>query len=92
MAELTIRLEVDRATGKKNIVVSYESDADALPMEHEQDHRRLVEALLQRGLLTEGELGEVIVERESTSQPRAETQATSESLGAASKKSVGEGS
>ena len=39
MPEMTIRLQIDPATGKKNIVVSLRSDEDALPHEHEQQHR-----------------------------------------------------
>ena len=31
MAEMTIRLETDPNTGKKNIIVGLKSDADALP-------------------------------------------------------------
>ena len=64
MAELTIRLRCDPATGKKDIVVSLRSDADALPQEHEQQHRALVEKLIAGGLLKAGELGQVVVERE----------------------------
>jgi len=33
---MTIRLVIDPATNKKNIIVSLSSDADALPHEHEQ--------------------------------------------------------
>jgi hypothetical protein len=64
MAEMTIRLRCDPQTGKKDIIISLRSDADALPHEHEQQHRALVEKLLNRGLLTESELGKIIVERE----------------------------
>ena len=35
MATLLIRLEIDPVTHKKNVWVKYESDADALPQEHE---------------------------------------------------------
>ncbi len=63
MAEMIIRLAVDPATGKKNILVKLESDPDALPVEHEQLHRSLVEKLLGRGILEADEVGEVIVER-----------------------------
>lgn len=50
MAEMTIRLVVDPETGARRVVVDYGSDADALPMEHEADHRALVEALVDGGL------------------------------------------
>ena len=42
MAEMTIRLRIDPNTGKKDIIISLHSDADALPYEHEQQHRALV--------------------------------------------------
>ena len=64
MAELTIRLQTDPATGKKDIVVSLRSDEDMLPHEHEQQHRQLVEKLIEGGLLTAQEAGRIIVERE----------------------------
>jgi hypothetical protein len=64
MAEMTIRLQIDPETGKKNIIVSLSSDADALPHEHEQQHRQLVEKLIQKGLVQAGELGQIVVERE----------------------------
>ena len=41
MAEMTIRLRVNPGTGKKDIVISLRSDEDALPHEHEQQHRQL---------------------------------------------------
>jgi hypothetical protein len=46
MAEMTIRLRCDPETGKRDIIVALESDADALPHEHEALHRRLVEKLI----------------------------------------------
>lgn len=64
MAEMTIRLIPDPATGKKNIVVALRSDADALPHEHEQMHRALVEKLVNGGLLKAEEVGQIVVERE----------------------------
>ena len=65
MAELTIRLIPDPTTGKKNIIVSMKSDEDALPHEHEQQHRALVDKLIEGGVIKAGELGKVVVERES---------------------------
>jgi hypothetical protein len=64
MAEMTITLRIDPATNKKDIVVTLHSDADALPHEHEQLHRKLVDRLIEGGLLAEGEAGRLIVERE----------------------------
>ncbi len=68
MPELTITLRVNPATGKKDIVVKLSSDADALPHEHEQMHRALVEKLLGRGVLDPDEAGVVIVQREDAEQ------------------------
>src|SRR5438270_7386 len=61
---MTIRLRTDPATGKKDIVVSLRSDEDALPIEHEQQHRALVQRLIEGGLVKAEELGQVVVERE----------------------------
>lgn len=63
MAELRIRLDVDPETGKKNVTIEYFSDDDALPMEHEDEHRRLVDRLIEGGTLKAEELGHVRVER-----------------------------
>jgi hypothetical protein len=77
MAEMTIRLETDPQTGKKNIVIGLKSDADALPHEHEQQHRALVDKLIQGGLLKATELGKIVVERdEEEKQPVAPTSTT----------------
>jgi hypothetical protein len=60
MPELTLRLRVDPTTGKREIVIDYASDADALPMEHEDEHRRLAGAVVDGGLRS----GKVDVSRE----------------------------
>lgn len=77
MAEMTIRLRCDPATGKKNIIVTLHSDEDALPLEHEQQHRALVDKLINGGLLKVEEVGKLIVEREdkekSPALPSSET-------------------
>ena len=86
MAEMTIRLRCDPATGKKDIVVTLRSDDDALPHEHEQQHRALVEKLIHGGLLKASEVGQVVVERAQpaeepaapVSTPEAERQAQAE--------------
>ncbi|MFO0878492.1 MAG: hypothetical protein U0840_14225 [Gemmataceae bacterium] len=64
MAEMTIRLFPDPTTGKKNIIISLHSDDDALPIEHEQQHRALVEKLINGGLVKATEIGKISVERE----------------------------
>ncbi|PRP90426.1 hypothetical protein ENSA5_65180 [Enhygromyxa salina] len=68
MAELNIRLQIDPNTGKKNLIIEYESDADMLPIEHEEEHRRLINELVEGGVVKAEELGKVIVKRESAEQ------------------------
>lgn len=67
MAEMTIRLQIDPATGKKDIIVSLRPDEDSLPHEHEQQHRELVDRLIEGGVVKAGEVGKIIVEREEES-------------------------
>jgi hypothetical protein len=50
MPDLILRLRVDPATGRREIVVDYTSDADALPIEHEEAHRRLANEVVDGGL------------------------------------------
>ena len=68
MAEMLIMLRRDPNTGKQNIIIKLDSDPDALPIEHEQMHRALVEKLIGKGIKAE-DLGEIIVEREGEAQP-----------------------
>lgn len=60
MAELVLRLRVDPATGRREVVVDYHSDSDALPIEHEDEHRRLAGKVVEGGLAS----GKVEVTRE----------------------------
>lgn len=60
MAELVLRLRVDPATGRREVVVDYHSDSDALPIEHEDEHRRLAGKVVEGGLQS----GRVEVRRE----------------------------
>jgi len=72
MPRVEIRLRIDPTTQKKTITVAYESDADALPFEHEEEHRRIVHALVQRGVLEASEADGVVVERVETLEVEAE--------------------
>lgn len=76
MAEMTIRLLRDPETGKQNIIVKLRSDEDALPQEHEQLHRALVEKLIDGGLLKAGEEGDLVIERQeetAAAEPESNT-------------------
>ena len=59
----TLRLTVDPTTGKRTITVSYTSDAEALPHEHEEAHREVVERLFEGGIAKPGDT--IVVEREA---------------------------
>lgn len=75
MPEMTIKLRRDPETGKQNIIIKLRSDEDALPHEHEQMHRALVEKLLGAGILKAGEEGNLIIEREedkTVAEPKRE--------------------
>ena len=65
MAELNIRLQIDPESGKKNLIIEYESDSDMLPMEHEEEHRRLINELVEGGVLKAEDLGKVVIQRET---------------------------
>ena len=73
MAELLILLRRDPQTGKQNIIVKLESEPDSLPIEHEQLHKRLVEKLVGAGVKAE-DLGEIIIEREGSTEPATPTE------------------
>jgi len=82
MAKMTIRLEIDRETRKRTVVVSYESDSDALPNEHEEEHRRLVNQLIEGGLVGAGD--GIRVERagagEAAQTPQSQEQQQAEGI------------
>jgi hypothetical protein len=50
VADLVLRLRVDPTTGRREVVVDYHSDSDALPIEHEDEHRRLAGKVVEGGL------------------------------------------
>jgi hypothetical protein len=72
MAEMIIQLRRDPQTGKQTVTIKLHSDPDALPHEHEQMHRELVEKLINKGLVSAEELENVVIERE---QPQGTPQA-----------------
>ncbi len=79
MGEIKIRFKFDTTTGRKEIVVEYESDADRLPVEHEKRHREIVEQLVGRGILKPDEAGNVRVERvRPQTQPTTSTEQPNE--------------
>ncbi len=77
MAEMIIMLRRDPSTGKQNILVKLDSEPDALPIEHEQLHRRLVKELVGVGVDPD-DMGELIIEREPEGQSSTPTAAPDE--------------
>ena len=63
MAEINIRLIYNLESGKKDIFIDFESDPDALPIEHEEAHRDIIQQLIGQNVLSEAEAGEVVVNR-----------------------------
>ena len=78
MGEITIRMQSNLETGKKDVWIDLVSEPDSLPIEHEQDHRQIVEGLLGKGILKEDEVGQVQVRRIA---PERERRATEEDAG-----------
>lgn len=68
MAEIQIRFRMNLKTGKKDILIDYEADEDAMRHEHERDHKRIVEQLVGKGLIAAEEVGEIEVRREAPGQ------------------------
>lgn len=66
-----IRFRWDVATGRQALVVEYDSAPDALPREHEQEHRALLEELRRRGVLAGADGAELPVERVYAAAPPA---------------------
>ena len=63
MAELTLRLLRDPTTGRRTIVVKLDSDPDATPLEHERQHRQLVENLIEGGIIRADEADQITIDR-----------------------------
>ncbi|VAW72278.1 hypothetical protein MNBD_GAMMA12-1687 [hydrothermal vent metagenome] len=65
MAKVKLSLVWNKETRKRDIIVDYLSDGDALAMEHESDHKALINKLIEGGLLQAEEAGLVITQRET---------------------------
>ena len=73
--ELMIHLRYNLKTGKKDILVDFVSEEDALPIEHEKQHREIMARLLGTGVLRPEEAGDLVVRR-LTPQEMSATQQT----------------
>lgn len=54
MPEVVLRLVRNPRTGAHEVVIDYRSDEDSLPMEHEEQHRAVVSAVLEGESAGEG--------------------------------------
>ncbi|MCI0704758.1 MAG: hypothetical protein L0241_27185 [Planctomycetia bacterium] len=68
MAELIISLRRDALTGRQSIRVGYRADDDAIPHEHEIQHRRLVKRLFPALEIIDSPDAPVWVQRERPAQ------------------------
>jgi hypothetical protein len=73
MAECTIRLVSNPRTGKRDIYIDYTGEPDALPHEHERDHRALAKSLLGDDIFEQDDIGQVAVRR---GEPSAQDEAS----------------
>jgi hypothetical protein len=75
MGEIRIHLRFNKETGKKDIVIKYDGEDDALPYEHEQRHREIVEELIGKGVLDAEDVGQIRVgQHQEESLPSASQQ------------------
>lgn len=73
MPNATITFKYNNKTGKKDILIDYDSDPSLLPHEHESGHRELVQKIIDLDQLAE-EPGEAIIDRVDDEQKKiAET-------------------
>ena len=68
MPDAVLRLRVDPVTGKRTLSIDYASESDALPIEHEEEHRKLAEKVMEGGLRSD----KVTVSREQEKGPAAD--------------------
>jgi hypothetical protein len=85
-AEIKIHMKFNVETGKKDIVIEYDTEDDALPYEHEQRHREILEQLIGKGILKPDDVGNVKVgrvegQKGSTTQQQDAPQGQTEGVG-----------
>ena len=74
MGQVILKLKKNKLTGKQDLDIDYLSDRDALPFEHEEDHREIVDKVLEKkasaNLNIERATVELEEETEDTNQER----------------------
>lgn len=67
MGHATIRLTSEPGSARKVVSIKYDEDASALPQEHEEEHRKLINKLFEGGIIKQGD--KIVVERVAPSVP-----------------------
>ncbi len=70
MSLLQLELRQNPITGRHDLVVKLESDADLTTHEHELLHKKILTQLIGPGVLDPSQLGNCIVERVSVLTPK----------------------
>jgi len=77
MADIRIQLRYNLETGKKDIIIKYDSEDDALPYEHEQRHWEIVEELIGEGIISPDDVGQIRVGKASDQEQTSDQQTPS---------------
>lgn len=65
MAKIILTLKKNSENGKQELLIDYESDGDALPFEHEEDHKDLVMKILESNGLKLSDMDSISVNRQA---------------------------
>ena len=69
MARLILRLFYDPRRARRDIVIDLASDADTVPFEHEQQHKSLLDRIVNGGTFAAARDGRVVIDRAEDMTP-----------------------
>ena len=67
MPKVILTLKKNSENGKQELLIDYESEGDALPFEHEEDHKDLVMKVLESNSLILSDIESILVNRRAVS-------------------------
>ena len=67
MPKVILTLKKNSENGKQELLIDYESEGDALPFEHEEDHKDLVMKVLESNSLNLSDIDSILVNRRAVS-------------------------
>ena len=70
MAKAKITFDYNNSTGKRVIHIDLKSDPDSLAHEHESLHRNIVKELVGKGIISEEEADDVVIDRPEAVPPK----------------------